>query len=41
MTIVIIEDEVHTAWDIQNCIKALRPEYQILAVLDSIESSVE
>jgi len=41
MTIVIIEDEVHTAWDIQNCIKLLRPEYQILATLDSVESSVE
>nr|WP_295927696.1 LytTR family DNA-binding domain-containing protein [uncultured Dyadobacter sp.] len=41
MTIVIIEDEVHTAWDIQNCIKTLRPEHQILAVLDSIETSVE
>ncbi|WP_353719856.1 LytTR family DNA-binding domain-containing protein [Dyadobacter sp. 676] len=41
MTIVIIEDEVHTAWDIQNCIKTLRPGHQVLAVLDSIESSVE
>jgi DNA-binding LytR/AlgR family response regulator len=41
MTIVIIEDEVHTAWDIQNCIKTLRPADQILAVLDSIETSVE
>ncbi|MHA4741239.1 LytR/AlgR family response regulator transcription factor [Dyadobacter sp. MSC1_007] len=41
MNIVIIEDEVHTAWDIQNCIKTLRPGHQILAVLDSIESSVE
>lgn len=41
MTIVIIEDEVHTAWDIENCIKTLRPDYQVLAVLDSIESSIE
>lgn len=41
MTIVIIEDEVHTAWDIQNCIKTLRPEHQIVAVLDSIETSIE
>lgn len=41
MTIVIIEDEVHTAWDIQNCIKTLRPGCQVLAVLDSIETSVE
>lgn len=41
MNIVIIEDEVHTAWDIQNCIKTLRPQNQILAVLDSVETATE
>jgi DNA-binding LytR/AlgR family response regulator len=39
MDIVIIEDEVETAWDIQNTIASIRPDFKILAVLDSIESA--
>jgi DNA-binding LytR/AlgR family response regulator len=41
MNIVIIEDEVETAWDIQNTIATIRPDFKILAVLDSIESATD
>jgi DNA-binding LytR/AlgR family response regulator len=41
MNVVIIEDEVQTAWDVQHCIKALRPSFIIKAILDSVESSIQ
>lgn len=41
MTIVIIEDEVQTAWDLKTTLGKLRPDYQVKASLDSVESSVE
>lgn len=41
MNILIIEDEIETAWDIQHCIKSVRPHFRIEGVADSIESGVE
>jgi DNA-binding LytR/AlgR family response regulator len=41
MNIIIIEDEVQSAWDIQHCIKKLRPDFAVNAILDSVETSVE
>src|SRR3989337_1888651 len=41
MNIIIIEDEVQSAWDIQHCIKELRPDFAVNAILDSVETSVE
>lgn len=41
MNIAIIEDEIQTAWDIRNCIETLRPNFNIVATLDSVESAVD
>jgi DNA-binding LytR/AlgR family response regulator len=41
MNIVIIEDEIQTAWDIQNTIATIRPHFKVLSVLDSIESATD
>jgi DNA-binding LytR/AlgR family response regulator len=41
MKVVIIEDEVETAWDIQASIEKVRPDYKVLAVLDHVESSID
>ena len=41
MKIVIIEDEVQTAWDLQNSIQQLQPDYKVVATLDSVETGLE
>lgn len=41
MNVVIIEDEIQTARDLQNSIAALRPDIIIKTVIDSVESGVE
>ena len=41
MNIVIIEDEVQTAWDLQNSIQALQPDYKVIAVIDSVETGIK
>ena len=41
MEIVIIEDEVQTAWDLQNSIQQLRPDCKVVATLDSVEAGLE
>jgi DNA-binding LytR/AlgR family response regulator len=41
MNIIIIEDEFRAAKSLQNLILELRPESKIMAVYDSIETSVE
>ncbi|HKZ37552.1 MAG TPA: LytTR family DNA-binding domain-containing protein [Chryseolinea sp.] len=41
MNVIIIEDEVQSAWDIQHCIKKLRPDFAVNTILDSVETSVE
>jgi DNA-binding LytR/AlgR family response regulator len=41
MNIIIIEDEVQTAWDLRHSIEMLRPSFNVLAVLDGVESSLE
>src|SRR5688572_6461198 len=41
MNVVIIEDEVQTAWDIRNTIEKVRPGYSVVAMLDHVESGIE
>lgn len=41
MNIVIIEDEMQAAWDLQNSIQALKPDYKVLTILDSVETGIE
>jgi|SRR5690242_16869971 len=41
MNIVIIEDEVQTAWDLQNSIQLLQPGCNVVASLDSVEAGLE
>jgi len=41
MKIVIIEDEVQTAWDLQTSIQQLQPDYEVVATLDSVEEGLE
>ncbi|AXY75537.1 DNA-binding response regulator [Paraflavitalea soli] len=41
MTILIIEDEVQTARDLQETIVALRPSFSIAGVIDSVETGLE
>jgi two-component system, LytTR family, response regulator LytT len=41
MNVLIIEDEVQTAWDLQQMIHNLQPNAVIVGQLDSIESGVE
>jgi DNA-binding LytR/AlgR family response regulator len=41
MNVVIIEDEIQSAWDIENCLTTLRPNFRILATLDSVETALE
>lgn len=41
MKIVIIEDEVQTAWDMQNSIQQLQPGCKVVATLDSVEAGLE
>ena len=41
MKIVIIEDEVQTAWDLQNSIQQLQPDFEVVATLDSVEAGLE
>ncbi len=41
MKIVIIEDEVQTAWDLQNSIQELQPDCKVVATLDSVEAGLE
>lgn len=41
MNIVIIEDEVQTAWDLQNSIQLLQPDVQVVTVIDSVEAGLE
>lgn len=41
MNIVIIEDEVQTAWHLQHSIQLLRPHFNVVAIIDSIETGLE
>lgn len=41
MNVVIIEDEVQTAWDIRSSIERVRPAYSIVAMIDHVESGIE
>jgi len=41
MNIIIIEDEVQTAWDLRHTIERLRPDFVVQAVLDSVESGLD
>jgi DNA-binding LytR/AlgR family response regulator len=41
MDVVIIEDEIQTAWGLQNSIQVLRPDFKIIAVIDSVEAGIE
>jgi len=41
MDVVIIEDEIQTAWDLGNSIHALRPDFKVIAVIDSVETGLE
>ncbi len=41
MNIVIIEDEVQTAWDLQNSIQSLQPDSKVIALIDSVEAGLE
>jgi len=41
MNIVIIEDELQTAWHLQNSILLLRPDFKVVAIIDSIEAGLE
>jgi DNA-binding LytR/AlgR family response regulator len=41
MKIVIIEDEVQAAWDLQNSIEQLQPDCNVVATLDSVEAGLE
>lgn len=41
MRILIIEDEVQTARDMQESIVALRPSFQIVDIIDSVETGLE
>ncbi|MDF2189011.1 LytTR family DNA-binding domain-containing protein [Paraflavitalea sp. CAU 1676] len=41
MKVLIIEDEVQTARDLQRSIKALRPAFHIVDIIDSVESGLE
>lgn len=41
MNIVIIEDEVQIAWDLQNSIQQLQPGSKVVATLDSVEAGLE
>jgi DNA-binding LytR/AlgR family response regulator len=41
MNTLIIEDEIQTAWDIANCIETLRPNFKIVATLDSVETALD
>lgn len=40
MNVIIIEDEAQSAWDIQHCIRKLRPDFAVNTILDSVETSV-
>jgi DNA-binding LytR/AlgR family response regulator len=41
MDVVIIEDEIQAAWDIENSIHALRSDFKVIAVIDSVETGIE
>lgn len=41
MTIVIIEDEKHTALDLEETIQELDPRYTVQSVIDSVEEGIE
>lgn len=41
MNIVIIEDEVHTAWELKQMIESLWSEFAVLAVIDSVHAGLE
>lgn len=41
MNVVIIEDEVEVAWELQNIIKKVRPNFIVKALLDSVEGAVD
>lgn len=41
MNIIIIEDEIQTAWDLKQSIEKLRPGLIVKAVIDSVESGHE
>lgn len=41
MNVVIIEDEVQTAWDLEQTIKGLRPDVVVDTIIDSVESGLE
>lgn len=41
MNILIIEDEVQTAWDLRESITALQPSFRISAIIDSVEAGLE
>jgi DNA-binding LytR/AlgR family response regulator len=41
MNIIIIEDEQKAALDLKDSIESLRPDFNILAVLDSVETALE
>ena len=40
MNILIIEDEIQTALDLKETINVIRPDFDIVAVLDSVESAL-
>ncbi|MDQ6845641.1 MAG: LytTR family DNA-binding domain-containing protein [Bacteroidota bacterium] len=41
MNILIIEDEVQAAWDLQNSIQALQPGFKVITIIDSVEAGLE
>lgn len=41
MNVLIIEDEIATARDLEASIKALRPTYRIVGIVDSVEAGLE
>lgn len=41
MNIVIIEDEVQAAWDLQNSIESLQPDFKVIKIIDSVEAGIE
>lgn len=41
MNIVIIEDEIHTAWELRQMIESLWPEFKVLTVIDSVHAGLE
>jgi DNA-binding LytR/AlgR family response regulator len=41
MNVLIIEDELQTAWDLKQILIRLRPNFEVLDILDSVETAKE